>query len=83
MANILLATSILRGSGSYSNKIAEKVLSDLHDRAPDAPVTVRDLAQAPLPCIDDDFVPATRGREGPQSRRLRTRPRGCTKLLTR
>ena len=34
---------------------------------PDAEVTVRDLAKAPLPHIDDEFVTATRGPSGPQT----------------
>src|SRR5437868_6005139 len=69
MANILLVTSSPRGSQSYSSRIAEKVVSDLRGEDPDALVMVRDLAKAPLPYVDEDFVAATRGQEGPQTPR--------------
>jgi FMN-dependent NADH-azoreductase len=69
MANILVVTSSPRGTDSYSNRIAAQVVSDLRSNDPDALVMARDLAQAPLPHIDDDFVTATRGREGPQTAR--------------
>lgn len=69
MANILLVASSPRGSASYSNKIAEKVVSDLRNSDPDALVMVRNLAQAPLPHIDFDFVTATRGQGGAETPR--------------
>jgi FMN-dependent NADH-azoreductase len=69
MANILLITSSPRGSESYSNRIADTVIRDLRNNDPDALLMVRDLAQHPLPHVDDDFVTATRGREGPQTPR--------------
>ncbi|HEY4861608.1 MAG TPA: NAD(P)H-dependent oxidoreductase, partial [Xanthobacteraceae bacterium] len=69
MANILLITSSPRGSESYSNRIADTVIRDLRNNDPDALLMVRDLAQDPLPHVDDDFVAATRGREGPQTTR--------------
>jgi len=69
MANILLITSSPRGSESYSNRIADTVIRDLRNNDPDALLMVRDLAQDPLPHVDDDFVTATRGREGPQTPR--------------
>jgi FMN-dependent NADH-azoreductase len=60
MTNILYVTSSPRGSESYSNRVAASVLDDIRGRVPDATVTVRDLARAPLPHIDEDFVVATR-----------------------
>jgi FMN-dependent NADH-azoreductase len=56
MANILLITSSPRGSESYSNRIADTVIRDLRNNDPDALLMVRDLAQDPLPHVDDDFV---------------------------
>jgi FMN-dependent NADH-azoreductase len=64
MANILLVTSSPCGSDSYLNRIAEKVVSDLRSKDPQALLMVRHLAHAPLPHIDDDFVAATRGQGG-------------------
>src|ERR1700720_2406654 len=69
MANILLITSSPRGSESYSNRIADTVIRDLRNNDPDALLMARDLAQDPLPHVDDDFVTATRGRAGPQTTR--------------
>ena len=60
MCTILLLSSSPRGSASYSKQIAESVISDLRKRHPNANLILRDLAQAPLPHIDDDFVTATR-----------------------
>jgi FMN-dependent NADH-azoreductase len=65
MSNILYISSSPRGSASYSNQIAESVIRDLRSNDPDATLTVRDLAQGPLPHIDDDFVTVTRGADGP------------------
>jgi FMN-dependent NADH-azoreductase len=65
--NILHVTSSPRGSASYSNRVAAHVLDELTARNPGATVTVRDLAQDPLPHIGDDFVAATRGPNGPQT----------------
>jgi len=65
--NILYVTSSSRGSESYSNRVAQNVLDELLARHPDASVTVRDLARAPLPHIGDDFVAATRSPSGPQT----------------
>jgi FMN-dependent NADH-azoreductase len=67
MSNILFLTSSPRGSASYSNQVALALVQKLRDGDPHAKVTVRDLARAPLPHIDDDFVAATRGADGPQS----------------
>ena len=65
--NILYVTSSSRGAESYSNRVAQNVLDELLARHPDASVTVRDLARAPLPHIGDDFVAATRSPSGPQT----------------
>ena len=69
--NILHVTSSSRGSASYSNRVAAKVLDELSRRNPGATVTVRDLARDPLPHIDDDFVAATKSPDGPQTERQR------------
>ena len=71
MCNILFVSSSPRGSASYSNQIAQRVISDLRERNSNARLVVRDLAQAPLPHIDDDFVTATRAPNGPQTDRQR------------
>jgi len=56
MANILLITSSPRGSESYSNRIADTVIRDLRNNDPDALLMVRDLAQDPLPHVDDGSI---------------------------
>jgi FMN-dependent NADH-azoreductase len=67
MSNILFLTSSPRGSASYSKQIALALLRRLRDAEPRAKVTIRDLAKAPLPHIDDDFVAAIRSADGPQT----------------
>jgi FMN-dependent NADH-azoreductase len=67
MSNILFLTSSSRGSASYSNQIALALVQKLRDAEPRAEVTVRDLAKAPLPHIDEDFVAAIRGADGPRT----------------
>jgi FMN-dependent NADH-azoreductase len=47
------------------------VIGDLRKNDPNARLIVRDLAQAPLPHIDDDFVTVTRAPDGPQTQRQR------------
>ena len=69
--NILYVTSSSRGSASYSNRVATKVLDELQNREDGATVTVRDLARDPLPHIDDDFVAATKSAQGAQTERQR------------
>jgi FMN-dependent NADH-azoreductase len=71
MSTILFVSSSPRGNASYSKQIAESVIADLRNKDPNAKLIVRDLAQAPLPHIDDDFVAATRGSDGPQTQRQR------------
>jgi FMN-dependent NADH-azoreductase len=66
MSNILYVTSSSRGSASYSGQVAARVIDELRQKNPGATVTVRDLAQNPLPHIDSDFISATRGA-GPRS----------------
>ncbi len=56
--NILLVTSSPRGDASFSTQVARKVVQDLRRAAPQATLTVRDLARSPLPHIDEDFVTA-------------------------
>src|SRR5262245_33812648 len=67
--NILHITSSPRGSASYSSRVAADVVEELRGRQPATTVTLRDLARAPLPHIDDDFVAATRSQ--PQTARQR------------
>jgi FMN-dependent NADH-azoreductase len=67
MSNILFLTSSSRGSASYSNQVALALVQKLRDAEPRAKVIVRDLAKAPLPHIDEDFVVAIRGADGPQT----------------
>jgi FMN-dependent NADH-azoreductase len=69
MCNILYISSSPRGAASYSKQVAENVIRDLREHDPHATLTVRDLAQLPLPHIDDDFVTATRSAEGPRTPR--------------
>jgi FMN-dependent NADH-azoreductase len=71
MYNILYISSSPRGSASYSNRVAESVIRDLRKNDPNATLVVRDLAREPLPHIDEDFVTATRGADGPRTQRER------------
>lgn len=71
MSNILFVTSSPRGNASYSNQIANQVIEKLREADPAAHLIVRDLTQNPLPHIDDDFVTATRGPNGPQNDKQR------------
>jgi len=66
---ILHVTSSPRGSASYSSRVASDVVDELVGRNPSATVTVRNVATEPLPHIDDDFLAATRGPNGPQTER--------------
>jgi FMN-dependent NADH-azoreductase len=67
MSDILYVTSSPRGGDSYSNRVAARVLDELEQAHPGARVVVRDVARDPLPHIDEDFVAAIRGPEGPQT----------------
>jgi len=69
--NILHLTSSARGHASYSNRVAAQLIGELTARSPGAAVAVRDLAQDPIPHIDDDFVAATKSPAGPQTERQR------------
>jgi FMN-dependent NADH-azoreductase len=71
MCNILFINSSPRGAASYSRQIAESVIRDLYQKSPGATLSVRDLGQEPLAHIDDDFVAATRGAEGPRNDKQR------------
>jgi FMN-dependent NADH-azoreductase len=71
MSSILYVGSSPRGSASYSNQVAARVIRELRQADPHATVTVRDLAHDPLPHIDDDFVAATRSADGPRTERQR------------
>jgi FMN-dependent NADH-azoreductase len=71
MSNILYVTSSPRGDASYSNQTALRVVDELRRNCSDAKVTVRDLAREPLPHIDQDFIDATRTKEGPRNDRQR------------
>lgn len=56
MTNILLLLSSPRGEASYSTRAARALVEELRARHPGTTVTVRDLAQNPLPHIDEAFV---------------------------
>jgi len=71
MSNILYVSSSPRGSASYSNRVAARVIRELRQADPQTTVTVRDLAQDPLPHVDVDFVTATRSADGPRTERQR------------
>jgi FMN-dependent NADH-azoreductase len=71
MANILYVSSSPRGEASYSNQTARRIVEELRQSCPAATVTVRDLANEPLPHIDQDFVDATRTADGPRNDRQR------------
>jgi FMN-dependent NADH-azoreductase len=71
MSSILYVSSSPRGSASYSNRVAAQVIRELRQADPQTTVTVRDLAQDPLPHIDQDFIAATRNAEGPRTEKQR------------
>jgi FMN-dependent NADH-azoreductase len=71
MSRILYVSSSPRGSASYSNRVAARVIHELRQADPQTTVTVRDLAQDPLPHLDVDFVAATRSADGPRTERQR------------
>ena len=71
MSRILYVSSSPRGSESYSNRVAARVIRELRQANPQTTVTVRDLAQDPPPHIDVDFVAATRSADGPRTERQR------------
>jgi FMN-dependent NADH-azoreductase len=54
MSRILYVSSSPRGSASYSNRVAARVIRELRQADPQTTVTVRDLAQDPLPHLDVD-----------------------------
>jgi FMN-dependent NADH-azoreductase len=72
MRTILYINSSPRGNESYSNRVAAGVIADLRKHNSNAGVIVRNLGQDPLAHIDDDFVAATRGADGPRTARQRT-----------
>jgi FMN-dependent NADH-azoreductase len=67
MSTILYVTSSPRRADSYSNRVAARVLDELKEVHRGATVVVRDVAHDPLPHIDENFVAAIRGPEGPQT----------------
>jgi FMN-dependent NADH-azoreductase len=71
MCNILYVSSSPRGSASYSNQVAARVIDELRQANPQSTLTVRDLAEDPLPHIDVDFVAATRSAGGPSTEKQR------------
>jgi len=71
MSRILYISSSPRGSASYSNQVAARVIRELEQATPQTTVTVRDLARDPLPHVDEDFVAATRSADGPSTERQR------------
>ena len=71
MCNILYVSSSPRGSASYSNRVAARVIDELRQANPQSTLTVRELAQDPLAHIDADFVAATRSAGGPSTDKQR------------
>jgi len=71
MSGILYVTSSARGSASYSNQVAARVVDELRRAIPQMTLTVRDLGQDPLPHIDGDFVAATLSADGPSTQAQR------------
>ena len=71
MSRILYVSSSPRGSAAYSNQVAARVIRELQHADPQTTVTVRDLAEDPLPHVDVDFVAATRSADGPRTERQR------------
>ena len=71
MCNILYVSSSPRGGASYSNRVAARVIDELRQANPQSTLTVRELAQEPLPHIDADFVAATRNAGGPSTDKQR------------
>ncbi len=69
MTSILFVTSSPRGSDSYSNRVAARVLDELKQAHPGAKIVVRDVARVPLPHVDEDFVAAIGTGEGPKTPR--------------
>jgi FMN-dependent NADH-azoreductase len=67
VSTILYVTSSPRRDDSYSNRVAARVLDELKQAHRGATVVVRDVAHDPLPHIDENFVAAIRGPEGPQT----------------
>ena len=56
MTNILLVTSSPRGGASYSNRVAARLVEELHRVHAGARLVVRDLAKTPLRHIDEQFA---------------------------
>ena len=56
---------------AYSNQVAVRVIRELQHADPQTTVTVRDLAEDPLPHVDVDFVAATTNADGPRAERQR------------
>src|SRR6202166_3449794 len=71
MSRILHVSSSPRGDASYSNQVAARLIRELKQANPQTTVTVRDLAQDPLPHVDADFVAAARSADGPRTERQR------------
>src|ERR1700732_5352596 len=58
MKNILLIQSSLRGSESYSQRVADSIVNEIKDRNPRTRVTFRDRAEVPLPHVGPAFISA-------------------------
>jgi FMN-dependent NADH-azoreductase len=71
MSSILYLSSSPRGATSYSNQVAARVIRELQQINAQTTVTIRDLADDPLPHVDEDFVAATRSAGGPRTEKQR------------
>jgi len=78
---VLYLSSSPRGGESYSNRVAGELIADMRRRSPQIKVVVRDLAADPLPHIDNEFVAATRGPNGPQNDHQRALVQRSDELL--
>src|ERR1700722_17054793 len=56
---------------SLSNRVPPRVIDELRQANPQSTLSVRELAQEPLPHIDADFVAATGNAGGPSTDKQR------------
>jgi FMN-dependent NADH-azoreductase len=64
MTKVLYVTSSPRGEASYSNQVAARVLDEIRARDPACEIVSRELADDPLPHIDETFLIVARTPDG-------------------
>jgi FMN-dependent NADH-azoreductase len=69
MTKVLYVTSSPRGEASFSNQVAARVLDEIRARDPGAEIVSRNLADDPMPHIDEDFLNVARAPGGATSER--------------